>query len=124
MLTKNGGEKMKNYYELDFTNFGYREKKLAFDVLEAYFKNPYAVEGDDLKIGFNTQSGYVFATDEEYNVYMINRKNELELYLTCDDCNAEDYLSELLKSDELDSAFWEGVCLECQIEQAKEQAEI
>ena len=100
---------MKNYYELDMTDFGYREKKLALEVLQAYMKNPYAVEGDDLKIGFNTQSGYVFATDEDYNSYMINDKDELELWVMCDECSAEDLISNLLLCDE----DWEGVCCEC-----------
>lgn len=104
---------MENYYEIDMTNFGWREKKLALEVLQAYMKNPYAVEGDDLKIGFNTQSGYVFATDEDYNSYMINDKDELELWVMCDMCSAEDYLSELLQSEEKDYRHWEGVCWEC-----------
>ena len=99
-----------NYHEIDFTNFGYREKKLAFEVLEAYFKDPYVVEGDDLKIGFNTNSGYVFATDEDYNTYLRNG-DVLEMWVMCDECNAEDFISEL-KTCDLEEE-WEGVCCEC-----------
>ena len=104
---------MKNYYELDMTDFGYREKKLALEVLEAYMKNPYKVEGDDLKIGFNTNSGYVFATDEDYNTYLINDKDELELWLSCDGCEREDFISNLNQCDEKELRHWEGICWEC-----------
>ena len=31
----------------------------------------------------------------------------------CDECSAEDYISELLQSEEKDYRHWEGVCWEC-----------
>lgn len=94
----------------DLSKFGFREIRIMKDILNAYVKNPYVVEGSDLTISMNTYSGYVFLSDEDYNTYMLNG-DELELFVMCEECNAEDFISEL-KTCDLEEE-WEGVCCEC-----------
>lgn len=78
----------------DLSNFGYREIREAINLLNAYLENPTIILEDGLKICFNTHSGYVFLSDEEYNVYMVNN-NKLEQWHNCPICGAEGFLEEV-----------------------------
>ena len=63
----------------DLTKFGYRELKMARDLLTGLLeKNDTKFLGDGVQIAMNTHSGYVFLTDEEYNVAMLTDDGALE----------------------------------------------
>lgn len=60
-----------NIVTTDFSDFGYREIAMARDLLDAYVKNNNTrFLGDGLQVAMNRNSGYVFLTDEDYNVAM------------------------------------------------------
>ena len=56
----------------DLARFGFRELKMAAELLTAYCDNPPDWLADGVHLMMNTHSGYVFLTDEDYNVAMMN----------------------------------------------------
>ena len=92
----------------DLSYFGNREINMLKSLLDAYLKDCHVIEDDGLTINFNTHSGKVFLSDESYNTYMLN-SGKLEKWLFCDECDREDFISNLNQCDE----DWEGVCCEC-----------
>lgn len=92
----------------DLSQFGYRELKEAKELLEAYIDNKQNLDvGDGLKLCFNTHSGYVFLTDDDMRVYMINNEtNDLEEWFNCPICGCEgfkDYVAEIDNHTEKDT---------------------
>lgn len=77
----------------DLAEFGYREKKIAAELLTAYCENP-EILGDGVKIEFNPNSGNVFLVDENFNVAMRNRNN-LELWYVCPYCGWEGFKEDM-----------------------------
>ena len=78
-------KKMSNdVYTEDLADFGYREQDIAKDIFEAWKKNglPEDFENEGVKLGFNRNSGYVFLTNSEYQVAMVeeDKENNLSLY--------------------------------------------
>ena len=78
----------------DLSKFGFRELKMAADLLAAYCENPSDFLDDGLTVMLNTHSGYVFLTDEDFNVAMMNG-DRLEQFHTCFECGAEGFAEEL-----------------------------
>ena len=77
----------------DLSQFGYRELGLAAELLKAYADHGADFLGDGIKICFNTQSGYVFLSDEDCNVAMING-DRLEQFFSCPNCGNEGFKEE------------------------------
>lgn len=77
----------------DLSRFGYRELKMAADLLAAYCDNPPDFLGDGLTVMLNSHSGYVFLTDEDFNVGMMNG-DTLEQFHSCPECGAEGFAEE------------------------------
>ena len=71
-------------YTEDLENFGNREKAIARDLIEALNnkKTPEDFELTGVKVGFNTVSGFVFLTNSEYQVCMLDDKGNLYSYYT------------------------------------------
>ena len=69
-------------YTEDLADFGYREQDIAKDIFEAWKKNglPEDFENEGVKHGLNRNSGYVFLTNSEYQVAMV--EEDKEKYLT------------------------------------------
>ena len=82
----------------DLSRFGYRELKMAAQLLAAYCDNPPDFLGDQLTVMLNTHSGYVFLTDEDFNVGMMNGE-ALEQHHSCPECGSEGFAEELGESD-------------------------
>ncbi len=78
----------------DLSRFGIRELKMAADLLAAYCESPHDFLGDGVCVMLNMQSGYVFLTDEDFTVGMMNGDN-LEQFHTCFECGAEGFAEEL-----------------------------
>ena len=87
----------------NLSDFGAREIELASELLnqlvnrnttelfDKYFTNK------GTQLFFNTQSGYVFLSDEVYNVGMINPDNGmLDLYITTGYSGTEGFINELM----------------------------
>ena len=80
----------------DISEFGYREKDIAADLLKAHgtYKDKTRFLCGNVSIEFNLYSGYVFLVDEDCNVGVLNDNGELEDFITCPDCGGEGVASE------------------------------
>jgi len=97
---------MKDIVTADFSNFGYREIDLAQRLLYAYAHRRMtdrAVDwfGDGVQIMFNTHSGFVFLSDEDYNTLMFNN-GLLDLFLYCPNCGNEGFAEEIYENPQCD----------------------
>ncbi len=61
-----------NGYTENLADFGYREQDEAKEIFAAWKKNglPQDFENDGVRLAFNMNSGYVFLTNNEYQVAM------------------------------------------------------
>ena len=81
----------------DFGKFGYREIEMVTDLLTEYKKRNYTSLANDyfdwstMKPAFNMNSGYVFLTDDDYNVVMLNDDGKLDLYITLPSSGVEGF---------------------------------
>ena len=75
---------MTEYYTEDLSKFGYREKAIANDLIQALNnkKTPDDFDLSGVKVAFNMMSGYVFLTNDEYQVCMIDDENNLYSFYT------------------------------------------
>ena len=78
----------------DLSAFGYCELELAIDLLKAYKDQRIDFLGDGLTLNFNTHSGNVFLSDEDYNVGMMNG-DKLEQWFNCPYCGHEGFKDEM-----------------------------
>lgn len=78
----------------DLKDFGYRELKQAAELLTAYCENPPDWLGDNLHLMMNRHSGFVFLTDEDSNVAMING-GRLDAWLFTPHHGHEGFIDEL-----------------------------
>lgn len=94
-----------NIVTADFSDFGYVELGKAKDLLTAYMENKLARDSvkdwisDGLKICFNKNSGYVFFSDEDYNTFLLNENDELDVWLNCPECGTEGFPKELIANE-------------------------
>ena len=97
----------------DLRDFGYRELRMAGELLTAYKTTADRSErlGDGVHVVFNRTSGNVFLCDEDYNVAMMNG-HVLEDWHDCGYCGAEGFAEDLFDGDEHRAGGkWEGMIL-------------
>ncbi len=87
---------MRKITTTDFSKFGYRERKLAENLLKAWNEQglPEDFYNDQVTIMFNTHSGFVFLTNAEFQVAMING-DWLESFYTDPETGEEGFKEEL-----------------------------
>jgi len=80
----------------DLTRFGHRERKMAEDLLRAWREQglPDNFYYDEVTIMFNTHSGYVFLTNAECQVAMLNG-DKLESFYSDPETDEEGFLEDL-----------------------------
>jgi len=80
----------------DFSRFGYRERRMAEELLKAWREQslPEDFYGDEVRIMLNTHSGYVFLTNSEYQVAMMN-DDQLDSFYTDPETGEEGFKEEL-----------------------------
>ena len=80
----------------DLSKFGYRELKMAAELLTALTNdnNKTKFLGDGVAIEMNPNSGNVFLVDEDFNVAIMNGDN-LEDFFNCPECGHEGFLDEM-----------------------------
>ena len=86
------------FYTEDLSDFGYRELKELRDLLDQYIEKglPDDFEESGLKPAFNMNSGFVFFTNDEYQVAMINpRTDKLESFYTLSYSGEEGFADDL-----------------------------
>lgn len=79
----------------DLSDFGYREKEMAAELLRAHgsLNDNTKFLDDGVNVEFNPMSGCVFLVDREYNVAMMNG-HILEDFHTCPNCGGEGLASD------------------------------
>ena len=87
---------MNNITTTDLSNFGYREREMAEELLRASREQgfPDDFEDDETTIMFNTHSGNVFFTNADYQAAMMN-DNKLESFYSCPYCGHEGFADEM-----------------------------
>lgn len=72
-----------NAYTENLADFGYRELDMAGDLLKA-IKNglPEDFNDDGIRVAFNMNSGYVFLTNNDYQVAMVDDDGKLYSFYT------------------------------------------
>jgi len=80
----------------DFSKFGYRERRIAEELLREWNKDnlPEDFEYDEVTIMFNTHSGNVFLTNGSFQVAMMNDTG-LESFYTCPYCGHEGFKEDM-----------------------------
>ena len=78
----------------DLSKFGNLEIDKAIELLKAYRKQGAENLGDGLTLNFNTRSGNIFLSDDDYNVYMMNGDN-LEQFFNCGYCGYEGFKEDM-----------------------------
>ena len=79
----------------DLAQFGYREKKLAGELLAAMYKGlPDDFDDSEVTVAMNRNSGFVFLTNAEYQVAMLN-DGKLESFYSCPECGHEGFKDEM-----------------------------
>lgn len=80
----------------DFAQFGYREREMAAELLTASVKQGFPEDFSDegVTIAMNMNSGYVFLTNENFDVAMMNG-DKLESWYTCPYCGLEGFKEDM-----------------------------
>ena len=80
----------------DLSKFGYRERELAEELLREWRKQglPDDFEGEEITLNFNMYSGYVFLSNAEFQVAMMNGE-ALESFYTDFETGEEGFFDEL-----------------------------
>ena len=84
----------------NLSEFGWRELKLARDLLSAIIDQrlPEDFYDDKVEVAFNQHSGYVFLTNSEYQVALINPStNKLESFYSSPYEGREGFLNDLVE---------------------------
>ncbi len=83
---------------MDLSEFGSRELRMAGELLTAYGETPPDFLGDGVQVMMNRDSGYVFLTDEDFAVAIMNGDRQAE-WLFCPECAAQDFAEDLPNHD-------------------------
>ena len=88
--------KMMEIVTADLSRFGHREREMAEELLRAWRVQglPDGFENEEVTINLNTHSGYVFLSNEDYQVAMMNG-DSLESYFYDFETGEEGFLEEL-----------------------------
>lgn len=87
---------MENAVTNDLTRFGARERYMAEELLRAWREQglPEDFWEDEVTITMNTSSGYVFLTNSDYQVAMMNGA-KLESWYSCPICGHEGFKEDM-----------------------------
>ena len=87
---------MENMTTTDFADFGYRERKMAMELMAAMHSQGLPDDFWDEGVGImmNTHSGNVFLTNNEYQAAMMNG-NSLETFYSCPICGHEGFKEDM-----------------------------
>ena len=93
----------------DFAEFGWRERKMAAELLTASCDQgfPEDFEDEEVTIMMNKNSGNVFFTNAEYQVVMMNG-DKIEFFYTTPYDGKEGFADELKEDYEQDCENWNG----------------
>jgi len=101
---------MESIVTTDFAKFGYRELEITGKLLIIYAEYGVSFLGDGLTINLNINSGYVFLSDEDFNVGVLEDATaHIVQFFSCMECGHEGTQEEALEEDK-DFLTYEGFC--------------
>lgn len=82
---------------MNLKNMSYREIKIAAKILNDIADNgcPDNLDDDSFDISFNPDSGFVYAHDDDFNVFILNSKGTLQQWFTCPICCHEGFIQDM-----------------------------
>lgn len=85
----------------DLSKFGWRERRMAEELLKASREQgfPNDFYDDETTIMFNTHSRYVFFTNADFQVAMMNG-DDLESFYSCPTCGHEGFADEMQHNED------------------------
>jgi hypothetical protein len=84
----------------DLSSFGWRELKMAAELLTALVEQGKPDElWEGIAVEFNPNSGHVFLVDEDFNVALLNG-DKLETWFHCGECGLEGFAEDINADDE------------------------
>ena len=98
----------------DLAKFGHREREMAAELLAALSTQgaPEHFDTAGVTVMMNMHSGYVFLTNEDFDVAMMNG-DKLESFFTCPNCGSEGFADEIHEGEdqlELPADCWDYLC--------------
>ena len=90
----------------NLADFGSRERGMLIDLLTAWENQglPDEFYEDEVIPMFNNHSGFVFLTNEDNHIAMMNG-DKLEMFVCCGHCGKEDFETQM--------KLFDGYCEEC-----------
>jgi len=84
--------KTKEITTTNLSDFGYRERRMLLELLNAWEEHglPKDFYEEEVECVMNKNSGYVFLTNSEYQVSMMNG-DKLEIWHHCGNCGHEGF---------------------------------
>jgi hypothetical protein len=85
-----------DYTTTDLAKFGWREKKMAAQLLAAMVEQglPANFSDDEVTVMMNNSSGFVFLTNSDFQMAMLNR-DRLEEWHSCPECGHEGFAEDM-----------------------------
>jgi len=101
---------MEDIITVDYSKFGFRELEIAGKLLSLYAEGGIDFLGDGLKVHFNANSGYVFLSDNDLNVGVLNEaETHIVQFFTCMECGYEGTQQQGLNEGK-DFLSYQGFC--------------
>jgi hypothetical protein len=101
---------MQDYYTENLADFGFREIRMLRDTLTAWLENglPEGFWHEGVKPAMNRNSGYVFLTNDDYQVAMLS-EDSLQIFHSLPYGGAEGFLSDLIEENNPDDLHADDV---------------
>jgi hypothetical protein len=81
--------------EASFKGWGTGDMRDAAKLLNEYSDDPSILSGSEITVSFNTDSGNVFLSDDNYDVAMLHR-GHIERFYNCPYCGHEGFLEDMV----------------------------
>lgn len=89
----------RNLVTADLNEFGYMELIEASKLLKSFAESDIRIDSDGLTLNFNKNSGFVFLSDENYDVWMMNG-DKLEQWYSCPICGHEGFKEDMTHNED------------------------
>jgi len=101
---------MSNTTTTDLADFGSRERHMLVELLTAWNNQglPKGFDDSEVRPMMNTQSGYVFLTNADFDVAMMNG-HTLERWYTCPECGNEGFAEDIEDGQECCTSYMSEV---------------